>query len=173
MRACVNCEGEGDDCFDPKQNPALKREIKAARKRDQVPDNYIQRIIQFARQGYKDIEVRDLRHRLGFRGLSHGRRPELEQLRARHRRVPESRRGRRRLATYRPHDRRCRQEAQARDLWEQIGYAAWACADPGIQFHTTINDWHTCPQRHRSARRTRARSTCSSTTRPATSPRSI
>ena len=34
---------------------------------------------------------------------------------------------------------------KARELWEQIGYAAWACADPGIQFHTTINDWHTCP----------------------------
>ena len=30
-------------------------------------------------------------------------------------------------------------------MWEKIGYAAWASADPGIQFHTTINDWHTCP----------------------------
>jgi ribonucleoside-diphosphate reductase alpha chain len=35
---------------------------------------------------------------------------------------------------------------KARDLWEKISYAAWACADPGIQFHTTINDWHTCPK---------------------------
>src|SRR3546814_17079513 len=34
---------------------------------------------------------------------------------------------------------------KARELWEQIGHAAWASADPGIQFHTTINDWHTCP----------------------------
>jgi ribonucleoside-diphosphate reductase alpha chain len=34
---------------------------------------------------------------------------------------------------------------KARELWEEIGSAAWACADPGIQFHTTINDWHTCP----------------------------
>ncbi|MBS0246697.1 MAG: vitamin B12-dependent ribonucleotide reductase, partial [Proteobacteria bacterium] len=34
---------------------------------------------------------------------------------------------------------------QARELWEKIGYAAWACADPGLQFHTTVNDWHTCP----------------------------
>ena len=32
----------------------------------------------------------------------------------------------------------------AKELWDQVGYAAWACADPGIQFHTTINDWHTC-----------------------------
>ncbi|WP_420613773.1 adenosylcobalamin-dependent ribonucleoside-diphosphate reductase [Candidatus Spongiisocius sp.] len=34
---------------------------------------------------------------------------------------------------------------RARDLWEQIADAAWACADPGIQYHTTINEWHTCP----------------------------
>ena len=34
---------------------------------------------------------------------------------------------------------------KARDLWEKIGYAAWACADPGLQYHTTVNDWHTCP----------------------------
>ncbi len=34
---------------------------------------------------------------------------------------------------------------RSRELWDQIGYAAWACADPGIQYDTTINDWHTCP----------------------------
>ncbi|MHA1599395.1 MAG: TSCPD domain-containing protein, partial [Alphaproteobacteria bacterium] len=34
---------------------------------------------------------------------------------------------------------------RARDLWEQIALAAWSCADPGIQFDTTINEWHTCP----------------------------
>ena len=55
MSACVNCEGEGEDCFDPKKNPALRRAIKAAR-RDHVPDNYVQRIVQFARQGFKKIE---------------------------------------------------------------------------------------------------------------------
>ncbi len=33
----------------------------------------------------------------------------------------------------------------ARELWEQIAEAAWQCADPGMQFDTTINDWHTCP----------------------------
>ncbi|MBK7762143.1 MAG: vitamin B12-dependent ribonucleotide reductase [Bacteroidetes bacterium] len=34
----------------------------------------------------------------------------------------------------------------ARDLWEQISYAAWRCADPGTQYDTTINEWHTCPE---------------------------
>src|SRR3954449_5516096 len=35
---------------------------------------------------------------------------------------------------------------KARDLWEQIAYAAWRCADPGVQYDDTINEWHTCPQ---------------------------
>jgi len=34
---------------------------------------------------------------------------------------------------------------RARDLWDQINFAAWRCADPGVQFDTTINEWHTCP----------------------------
>ncbi len=57
MKATVNCEGDNGDCFDPAKNPALKREIRAAKK-DQVPENYVQRVIQFARQGYKDLEFK-------------------------------------------------------------------------------------------------------------------
>ena len=34
----------------------------------------------------------------------------------------------------------------ARNLWEQISFAAWRCADPGIQYDSTINAWHTCPE---------------------------
>ncbi|MEY2898353.1 MAG: hypothetical protein RL138_406 [Bacteroidota bacterium] len=34
----------------------------------------------------------------------------------------------------------------AAKLWDQISYAAWACADPGVQYDTTINEWHTCPE---------------------------
>ena len=37
-------------------------------------------------------------------------------------------------------------ETSARGLWEQICRAAWQCADPGLQFDTTINQWHTCPE---------------------------
>lgn len=35
---------------------------------------------------------------------------------------------------------------RAKDLWNKIAYAAWRCADPGTQYDTTINEWHTCPQ---------------------------
>ncbi|MDR0502428.1 MAG: adenosylcobalamin-dependent ribonucleoside-diphosphate reductase, partial [Treponema sp.] len=34
---------------------------------------------------------------------------------------------------------------KARKLWSDIARTSWQCADPGLQFHTTINDWHTCP----------------------------
>src|SRR5829696_10252349 len=54
LKACINCEGSGDDCFDPEKNPLLRREIKAAR-RNHVADNLIRRVIQFAKQGYTDI----------------------------------------------------------------------------------------------------------------------
>jgi ribonucleoside-diphosphate reductase alpha chain len=35
---------------------------------------------------------------------------------------------------------------KARELWDQIAFAAWRCADPGVQYDDTINQWHTCPQ---------------------------
>lgn len=35
---------------------------------------------------------------------------------------------------------------KAQKLWDQVAYAAWACADPGVQYDGTINEWHTCPQ---------------------------
>eukprot|EP01037_Dinobryon_pediforme_P022047 gene22047-23084_t len=55
MKACVNCTGTGEDCYDPARNPALKREIRAAKK-SAVPESYIKRVIQFARQGYTEID---------------------------------------------------------------------------------------------------------------------
>ena len=38
-----------------------------------------------------------------------------------------------------------RKTIKARDLWRQIADAAWACADPGMQYHSTVNEWHTSP----------------------------
>ena len=37
------------------------------------------------------------------------------------------------------------ERVDARDLLNEIADAAWRCADPGVQYDTTINDWHTCP----------------------------
>jgi ribonucleoside-diphosphate reductase alpha chain len=43
-------------------------------------------------------------------------------------------------------DGRVMKKVPARELWNKIAYAAWRCADPGTQYETTINEWHTCPK---------------------------
>ena len=43
-------------------------------------------------------------------------------------------------------DGRTMKKIPAREVWNQINYAAWRCADPGTQYDTTINEWHTCPK---------------------------
>ncbi len=43
-------------------------------------------------------------------------------------------------------DGRTMKKVPSKELWNQIAYAAWRCADPGTQYNTTINEWHTCPE---------------------------
>jgi len=144
LKACVNCEGSGDDCFDPEKNPVLRREIKAARK-NHVPDNYIRRVIQFAKQGYKDLEFPtydtdwDSEAYLTVSGQNSNNSVRVtdEFLKA----VEADRDW---DLFWRTRPGMISKTVKARDLWEKISYAAWASADPGLQFHTTINDWHTC-----------------------------
>jgi ribonucleoside-diphosphate reductase alpha chain len=144
LKACVNCEGDGDDCFDPKRNPALKREVKATRKA-RVPDNYIRRVIQFARQGYTAIEFpiydtdwdSEAYRTVSGQNSNNSVRVTDEFLRAVEADSDWNLTLRKNGAVAKT--------VKARVLWDQVGHAAWACADPGIQFHTTINDWHTCP----------------------------
>jgi len=143
MKACVNCEGDGDACFDPLKNPALKREVRAAKKA-QVSENYIRRVIQFARQGYTDIDFpiydtdwdSEAYRTVSGQNSNNSVRVTDEFLNA----VETG-------GDWKLFGRttgKVTKTLPARDLWEKIGEAAWASADPGIQFHTTINDWHTC-----------------------------
>jgi ribonucleoside-diphosphate reductase alpha chain len=144
LKACVNCEGSGDDCFSPEKNPALKREIKLAR-RAMVPDNFIKRVIQFAKQGYKDIDFPtydtdwDSEAYLTVAGQNSNNSVRVTDgfLKA----VESDAKW---DLTYRKNGKIAK-TLDARALWEKIGYAAWASADPGLQYHTTVNDWHTCP----------------------------
>ena len=143
MAACVNCEGHDDDCFDPTINTALKREIKAAKK-NSVPENYIYRVIQFAKQGYTSIDFKtydtdwDSEAYLTVSGQNSNNSVSLKDdfLRA----VEDDSDWH---LTARK-DGKVLKTLKARDLWEKIGYAAWASADPGLHFNTTMNDWHTC-----------------------------
>ncbi|MER8596134.1 vitamin B12-dependent ribonucleotide reductase [Mesorhizobium sp. M1182] len=143
MKVCINCEGNGDDCFDPAVNTALKREIKAAKK-DAVPENYIYRVIQFAKQGYTSMSFKtydtdwDSDAYLTVSGQNSNNSVSLKDdfLRA----VEQD--GDWHLTARK--DGKVLKTLKARDLWEKIGYAAWASADPGLHFNTTMNDWHTC-----------------------------
>ena len=86
---------------------------------------------------------RRLRHVDRRRGLHLDPVPERQQLGPRHGRVHGRGRGRRRLGADRPQRRRGDQDVKARELMRQIAEAAWRCADPGVQYDTTINRWHT------------------------------
>ncbi|MBK5961741.1 ribonucleoside-diphosphate reductase, adenosylcobalamin-dependent [Rhodoplanes elegans] len=144
MKACVNCQGSGDDCFTPEKNPVLKREIKAARK-NHVPDNAIKRVIQLARQGYKDIDFPiydtdwDSEAYLTVSGQNSNNSVRVTDVFLK---AVES--DREWDLTWRTKGKVAK-TVKAAELWEKIANAAWASADPGLQFHTTINDWHTCP----------------------------
>ena len=146
FRACVNCEGSGDDCFNVDKNPALKREVKAAR-RNEVPDGIIKRVIQFARQGYATLEFDtydtdwESEAYLTVSGQNSNNSVRLTDAFLQAVENDGESNLTRRL------DGKVAKTLKARDLWEKIGYAAWASADPGLQYHTTINDWHTCPKR--------------------------
>ncbi|MET3612487.1 ribonucleoside-diphosphate reductase alpha chain [Rhizobium aquaticum] len=144
MKACINCEAENGACFDPNENPALKREIRAAKKAS-VPENYVKRVIQFAEQGYKDLEFKtydtdwDSEAYLTVSGQNSNNSISVRDdfLRA----VEND--GTWNLTARK--DGKVVKTLKARELWEQVSYAAWASADPGIHFNTTMNDWHTSP----------------------------
>jgi ribonucleoside-diphosphate reductase alpha chain len=145
MKACVNCEAEGEACFDPLKNPALKRAIKDAR-RDDVPNNYVLRVIQFAKQGFKEIDFPvydtdwDSEAYLTVAGQNSN-----NSVRVTDDFLDAVANDKDWDLLSRGNGKPCK-SLKARDLWDSIGHAAWASADPGIQFHTTINDWHTCPK---------------------------
>ena len=131
--------------FDAKQNPALKKEVIAAR-RSMLPESAIQKAIDFAKQGYTAMKVEtydtdwDSEAYLTVSGQNSNNSVRVTDdfLHA----VEAD--GDWNLT--RRTDGSVHKTLKARDLWDQISQAAWSCADPGIQFDTTINDWHTCAE---------------------------
>ena len=145
MAACQDESLDGEDRFDPRANRALKKAIIAARGA-MIPENYVQRVIQFARQGYTEIKFKtydtdwDSEAYLTVAGQNSNNsvRVSNEYLQA----VLDK--GDWELVKRR--DNGVAKRIKAADLWEKIAYAAWACADPGLQYDSTINEWHTCPE---------------------------
>ncbi len=152
MQACQQDCDDGEEhtkdneCrFDPKKNGNLKIAILAARTA-MIPENYVQRVIQFARQGYTEISFPvfntdwDSEAYLTVSGQNSNNTVRITD--GFLKKVLED--GDWELI--RRTDGAVSKRIKARDLWQEIGHAAWACADPGLQFDTTINDWHTCPE---------------------------
>ncbi len=137
-------DGTPEAAYDPKANEGLKTALKAA-KTARIPDSYTVRVLQYARQGYASIEFPvldtdwDGEAYLTVAGQNSNNSVRITDafLKA----VDDDAD----WALIRRTDGKVAKTLRARDLWEQIGHAAWACADPGVQFHDTINAWHTCP----------------------------
>ena len=138
-------DGSAEDSVDPAKNPALKAAIKSAKKA-MIPDTYTNRILQYARQGFTSIEFPtydtdwDSEAYITVSGQNSNNSVRVTDafLKA----VKDDAD----WALIRRTDGKTAKTIKARDLWDQVGHAAWACADPGIQFHDTVNAWHTCPE---------------------------
>ena len=143
LSACHAMRGTGR--FSPSDNPELKKAMRAARA-SFVPESYILRAVEFARQGVTQLEFPiydtdwdgEAYYTVAGQNSNNTVRVTDEFLRA----VEDG--GDWTLS--RRTDGEVHAKLPAADLWDRIARAAWQCADPGVQFHTTINDWHTCPE---------------------------
>ncbi|WP_097929300.1 vitamin B12-dependent ribonucleotide reductase [Monaibacterium marinum] len=138
-------DGNEADAFDPKVNPALKIAIKGAKK-SAIPETYVKRVLDYAKQGYTAIEFptydtdwdSEAYNTVAGQNSNNSVRVTDSFLEAVKKDQP--------WELLRRTDGGVAKTVNARELWDQIGHAAWACADPGIQFHDTVNAWHTCPE---------------------------
>ena len=138
-------DGDGDAAFDPKTNTGLKTAIRSAKKAS-IPETYVNRVLQYARQGYSSIEFPtydtdwDSEAYVTVAGQNSNNSVRVTNafLKAVEDDAP--------WELIRRTDGEVAKTLKARELWEEIGHAAWACADPGVQYHDTINQWHTCPE---------------------------
>jgi len=145
MAACTDESVSVADRYSAKTNKGLKKAIIAARK-SMIPENYIQRVIQFAEQGFTEIEFKtydtdwdsEAYMTVSGQNSNNSVRVTNDFLQ----KVLDNSD----WELIRRTDGAVSERVNAKDLWDKIAYAAWACADPGLQYDTTINEWHTCPE---------------------------
>ncbi|MCC6304840.1 MAG: vitamin B12-dependent ribonucleotide reductase [Rhodobacteraceae bacterium] len=137
-------EGTPAAATDPARNPALKAAMRAARQ-VMIPEAFIRRVLEAAGEGRgaADFPIYDVDwDGEGYATVS-GQNSNNSV------RVTDAFlaavRADGEWALTRRTDGKVARTVRARDLWARVGEAAWACADPGVQFHDTINAWHTCP----------------------------
>ena len=138
-------DGAVEDAYDPAKNDALKSAIRAAKK-SMIPETYVKRVLDYARQGYSSIEFPtydtdwDSEAYASVSGQNSN-----NSIRVTNAFLAAVKNGEK-WALLNRTDGEVAKEIDAKELWEQVGHAAWACADPGIQYHDTVNQWHTCPE---------------------------
>ena len=138
-------DGSTEDAVDPAKNDTLKKAIREAKK-VAIPETYVKRVLDYARQGYTSIEFptyntdwdSEAYASVSGQNSNNSSRVTNAFLKA----VEEDGD----WDLIRRTDGSVAKTIKARDLWQDVGHAAWACADPGIQFHDTVNAWHTCPE---------------------------
>ncbi len=147
--------GETDETvkFDKHRNTALKKALIECKK-DGVPENYIVRVMDLARQGYKEILFEEMTsdwqsqayQTVAGQNSNNSVRISKEFMEA----VSEDRpwnlywRTEKEKAAAEKRNPKACKTISAKELWDQISYAAWDSADPGLQFDSIINEWHTC-----------------------------
>jgi len=137
-------DGLESDAYEASANTALKKAIREAKK-VAIPETYIKRVLDYARQGYASIEFPtydtdwDSEAYATVSGQNSNNSIRVTDA------FLEAVREGQPWELIRRTDGSVAKTVDAKELWEQIGHAAWACADPGIQFHDTVNAWHTCP----------------------------
>ncbi len=144
MAACDEGDRHEEERFDPKKNSSLKKAILRARE-VMVPEAYVQRVMQLAKQGYSGIAFAsfdldwdsEAYRTVSGQNANNTVRVTNEFLLAVEKDGD--------WTLVRRKDGKDHKTLKARALWDQIAYAAWASADPGVQYDTTINEWHTCP----------------------------
>jgi ribonucleoside-diphosphate reductase alpha chain len=140
-----NKETLGDARFSGKTNKQLAAAIRAANN-DQVPMNYISRCVDLARQGFEKIEfeVYDTDWNSEAYATVAGQNSN-NSLRIPNKFFKLLEEGGEWELINRS-DKKVAKKIKAQDLWNLISESAWQCADPGLQFDDTINEWHTCPE---------------------------
>lgn len=144
MNSIAQYEGQGDR-FSTSENDLLKESVMDA-KSSQIPLNYIHRIIELARQGVKDLHFEEYDtdwNSEAYETVS-GQNSN-NSIRVTNQFFQALENDENWSLKWRTNGESCK-ELKAKDLWDKICEAAWQSADPGLQFDTTINEWHTCPE---------------------------
>lgn len=153
LKACAGW-ARAEEKFDRRKNTDLKKAISEARAA-LISANYIERAVQLAQQGFTSLKIEEYDtdwnskayYTVSGQNSNNSVRVENSFMDAVVKDGPWQLywRTEKEKAKEQGRPPKPKKTLRARELWDQIAYAAWACADPGMQFDTTINEWHTCP----------------------------